>query len=139
MLGARPFMLVPLLIFMAVGLLSYASFVKLSARILRYKVTWTSSFLFAVIMLIVVIVTRIFDVGQAPLIVIGHGVVVIAGLVILGSWFFAKRGTDPAGQVLGFERALRLSGFAFLLMFVTAGALFLLTHVIFHIHPTSPP
>ncbi len=132
-------MLVPLLMFIAVGLLGYASFMKLSARILRYRVAWRSSFLFAVVMLIVVIVARILDVGQPPLIAIGHWVVVIAGLIILGSWFFAKRGTDSVGQVLGFERALRLSGFAFLLMFMTAGALFLLTHVIFHLHPPSSP
>ena len=45
-------MIVPWLSFIAVGLITYAGFVKLAARLLRYKVSWMSSFLFAVIVLV---------------------------------------------------------------------------------------
>jgi hypothetical protein len=117
----------------------YAGFMKLSARLLRYTVSWKSSFAFAAVMLIVATLTRMLDLGQPPSIVIGHGLVVFFGLLILGTWFFSKRGTDPDGDVLGFNRAFRLAGLAFLLMFAAAGALFLLGHVIFHLHPTVPP
>ena len=44
-------MIVPWLIFVAVGLIIYAGFVKLAARLVGYKVSWKSSFLFAAIML----------------------------------------------------------------------------------------
>ena len=48
-------MIIPWLIFMAVGLITYAGFLKLAARLLRYSVSWKSSFLFAGIMLVLVI------------------------------------------------------------------------------------
>ena len=48
-------MIVPWLTFIAVGLVSYAGFLKLAARLLRYSVSWKASFLFAVIMLVLVI------------------------------------------------------------------------------------
>ena len=40
---------------MAVGLITYAGFLKLAACLLRYSVSWKFSFLFAVIMLVAVI------------------------------------------------------------------------------------
>jgi hypothetical protein len=40
-------MIVPWLIFIAMGLITYAGFIKLAAGLLRYKVLWKSSFLFA--------------------------------------------------------------------------------------------
>jgi hypothetical protein len=48
-------MIVPLLVLIAVGLVTYAGFLKLAACLLRYSVSWKSSFLFAGIMMIAVI------------------------------------------------------------------------------------
>src|SRR6516225_739236 len=47
-------MIVPLLIFIAVALTSYAGFLKLAARLLRYSVPWKVSFLFAGIIMVAV-------------------------------------------------------------------------------------
>ena len=57
-------MIVPWLIFIAVGLITYAGFVKIAARILRYKVSWKSSFLFAVIVLVLVIFDHVLAFDQ---------------------------------------------------------------------------
>ena len=43
-------MIVPWLTFIAIGLITYAGFLKLAARLLRYSVSWKASFLFAGIM-----------------------------------------------------------------------------------------
>ena len=48
-------MVVPLVILIAVGLISYAGFLKLAARLLRYSVSWKSSFAFAGIMMVAVV------------------------------------------------------------------------------------
>jgi hypothetical protein len=62
---ATPLMIVPWLIFIAVGLIAYAGFVKLAARLLRYKVSWNSSFLFAIIVLVLVILDHVVAFDQA--------------------------------------------------------------------------
>ena len=43
------------LTFIAVGLVTYSGFLKLAARLLRYSVSWKASFLFAGIMLVLII------------------------------------------------------------------------------------
>jgi type II secretory pathway component PulL len=48
-------MIVPLLSFIALGFITYAGFLKLAARLLRYSVSWKASFLFAGIILVLVI------------------------------------------------------------------------------------
>jgi hypothetical protein len=113
-------MLVPLLIFIAVGLITYAGFVKLAARILHYAVSWKSGLLFAAIVLVVVVFARILDLGQPAAISIGHGVIVLLGAIIFGSWFFSGRGTDRSGTVLGWSGGARLTGLAFGIMVLIA-------------------
>ncbi len=58
-------MLVPLLVFIVIGVLVYASFVKLAAHVLRYRITWNSGFLFAAIVLSLVVISRFLasDIG----------------------------------------------------------------------------
>ena len=51
----------PMLIFIALGLITYAAFLKLSPRLFRYSVSWRS------------VAIRM-----------GHGVVLLLGLIILG-------------------------------------------------------
>jgi hypothetical protein len=116
----------------------YAAYVKLSARLLRYRVRWITSFAFAVILWIIVVCTRFLDLGQPFAIAIGHSIVVLLAVLLLGGWFFSTRSIDASGQPVGFSRAFGLSGLTFGLMFATAGILFLLTHVLFRLHPPTP-
>jgi hypothetical protein len=86
---ATPLMIVPWLIFIAVGLITYAGFVKLAARLLRYKVSWMSSFLFAVIVLVLVIFDHVLAFDQPVAIRIVHVVVLLLVLVIWVAGFSA--------------------------------------------------
>jgi hypothetical protein len=121
-----------------IALCLYAAYVKLSARLLRYRVRWISSFVFAVIIWFVAVLSRMLDIGQPLPIVIGHSVVVLFAVLLLGGWFFSGRSTDATGQPVGFSRAFGLSGLTFGLMFATGAILLLLTHVLFHLHPPTP-
>jgi hypothetical protein len=116
-------MIVPWLIFIALGLITYAGFLKLAARLLRYSVSWKFSFLFAGIMLVVVIFDHVLAFSEPVAIRIGHGVVLLLGLVILGSWFFSGRGTNRRGTVLGWSGGIRLMALAFAMMVVAAFAI----------------
>ena len=120
---ATPLMIVPWLIFIAVGLITYSGFLKFAARLLRYSVSWKSSFLFASIMLVVVIVDHVLVVSQPVAIRIGHAVVMVVGLVFLGGWFFSGRGTNRHGAVLGWPGGWRLVALMFAMMVVVAFAI----------------
>jgi hypothetical protein len=121
-----------------VALCLYAAYVKLSARLLRYRVRWITSFAFAVIIWFIAVLARMLDLGQPLAIAIGHSVVVLFAVLLLGGWFFSTRSSDASGQPVGFSKAVGLSGLTFGLMFATAGILFLLTHVLFHLQPATP-
>jgi hypothetical protein len=116
-------MMVPWLTFIAVALVTYAAFLKLAARLLRYSVSWKCSFLFAGIILVAVIFPHVLVFSEPVAIRIGLGVVLMLGLVILGSWFFSGRGTNRHGSVLGCSGGLRLMALAFGMMIVVAFAI----------------
>ena len=116
-------MILPWVIFTAVGLFTYTGFLKLAARLFRYSVSWTSSFLFAGIMLIVVIVDHVLIFSQPAAIRIANGVVVLLGLAVLGGWFFSRRGTNRSDAVLGWSGSLRLVALAFAMMIVVGFAI----------------
>ena len=116
----------------------YAAFIKLSARLLRYRVRWLSSFAFAAIIWLIAVFARMLDLGQPLANAIGHSVVVLFAVLLLGGWFFSTRSTDASGQPVGFAKAFGLLGLTFGLMFVAAGFLFLLAHVLFHLQPAKP-
>jgi hypothetical protein len=113
-------MIIPWLIFIAVGLITYAGFVKLAARLLRYRVSWKSSFMFAVIVFVIVICDHVLAFRQPVTIRIGHAVALLVGLLILGSWFFSERGTNRSGIVRGWGGGIRLIALAFAMMVVVA-------------------
>ena len=119
--------------------MTYAAFVKLAARLLRCRVSWKSSFLFAVIVLAAVVVDHLFAFRQPVAIRIGHGVVLLLGLVTLGAWFFSKRGTNRIGTVLGWSGAMRLIALAFAMMVVVALAIVISAQVFLskHLSPSS--
>jgi len=121
-----------------VALCLYAAYVKLSARLLRYRVRWINSFVFAVIIWFIAVFARLLDLGQPVAIAVSHSVIVLFAVLVLGGWFFSTRSTDASGQPVGFSRAFGFSGLTFGLMFATAGVLFLLAHVLFHLYPPTP-
>lgn len=88
-------MIVPWLTFIAAALITYAGFLKLAARILRYGVLWKSTFLFAGIMLVIVILGHVLTFNEPIALRIGHNVVLLVGLVVLGGWFFSKARHEP--------------------------------------------
>jgi hypothetical protein len=132
-------MIVPWLTFIAVGLITYAGFLKFAARLLRYTVSWKASFLFAGIMLVAVIIDHVLAFSELVAIRIGHGVVVLIGLVILGGWFFSKRGTNRRGEVLGWSGGIRLMALAFAMMIVVAFAIVIPVQVFLSNHLSPPP
>jgi hypothetical protein len=111
------------LIFVAVGVITYAGFLKVAARLLRNKVSWKSSFLFAVIVLVLVIFDHVLAFHQPVMIRIVHVVVLLVVLVILGSWFFSARGMNRSGTLLGWGGGIRLIALTFGMMFVVAFAI----------------
>ena len=132
-------MIVPWLIFIAVGLIAYAGFVKIAARLLHYDVSWRSSFVFAAIMLVLVILDHVLAVNQPVAIRIGHVVVLLLALLALGSWFFSKRGTNRGGTVLGWRGGLRLMALAFAMMLVVLFTIVVPAQVFLSKHLSSPP
>jgi hypothetical protein len=132
-------MIVSWLLFIAVGLIIYAGFLKLAARLLRYSVSWKSSFLFAGIMLVAVIVDHGLVFREPVATRIGHGVMLAVGLVILGSWFFSGRGTNRQGAVLGWSGGIRLMALAFAMMIAVAFAIVLPAQVFLSKHLPLPP
>ena len=123
----------------SMGLISYAGFVKIAAHLLRYKVSWKSSFLFAVIVLVLVIFDHVLAVDQPVAIRVVHAVVLLFVLVIFGSWFFRVRGMNRSGTLLGWGGGIRLIGLAFALMIVLALAIVLPAHVFLSKHFCTPP
>jgi len=132
-------MIVLWLMFIAVGLMIYAGLLKLAARILRYSVSWKSSFLFASIMLIAVIVDHVLVFSQPIAIRIANGVVLLLGLVILGGWFFSRRGTNRSGAVLGWSGGLSLVALTFAMMITVAFAIVIPVQVFLSNHLSTPP
>jgi hypothetical protein len=132
-------MIIPWLIFMAVGLITYAGFLKLAARLLRYSLSWQSSFLFAGIMLVLVIFEHVLVFSEPLATRIGQGVLLLLGLVILGGWFFSGRGTNRHGAVLGWSGGIRLMALAFAMMIVAAFAIVIPVQVFLSNHLSTPP
>jgi len=132
-------MIVPWLIFTAVGLITYAGFLKLAARLLRYSVSWRSSFLFAGIMLVAVIFHHVFFFSEPVATRIVYGVVLLVSLAILGGWFFSGRGTNRRGTVLGWPGGIRLMALAFAMMIVVAFAIVIPAQVFLSKHLSPGP
>jgi len=132
-------MIVPWLSFITVSLITYAGFVKLAARLLRYKVSWKSSFLFALIVLVLVIFDHVLAFHQPVMIRIVHVVVLLVVLVILGSWFFSARGMNRSGTLLGWCGGIRLIALTFAMMVIVSFAIILPAQVFLSKHLTPSP
>ena len=132
-------MIVPWLIFIAVGLVTYTGFLKLAARILRYSVSWKSGFHFAGIMLIIVIFGHLLTFSEPLGLRIGHNVVLLLGLVVLGGWFFSERGTNRRGAILGWAGGIRLVTLAFAMGVVAAFAIVVPVQIFLSNHLSTSP
>jgi hypothetical protein len=132
-------MIVPWLIFIAVGLIIYAGFVKLAARLVGYKVSWKSSFLFAAIMLVLVLFDHLLAVARPVPVRTINVVVLLLVLVILGGWFFGARGIDRNGALIGWGGGIRLVALAFAIMVIVAFAIALPAQLFLSKHLSSPP
>jgi len=132
-------MIVPWLIFIAVGLVTYTGFLKLAARILRYSVSWKSGFHFAGIMLIIVILGHVLTFSEPLALRIGHNVVLLLGLVVLGGWFFSERGTNRRGTILGWVGGMRLVALAFAIGVVVAFAIVVPAQIFLSNHLSTSP
>ena len=132
-------MIVPWLIFIAVGLVIYAAFLKLAARLLRYSVSWKSGFHYAGIMLIIVIFGHLLTFSEPLAPRIGLNVVLLLGLVVLGGWFFSGRGTNRRGAILGWGGGMRLVALAFAIGVVVAFAIAVPVQIFLGDHLSPPP
>jgi len=132
-------MIVPWLTFIAMGLITYAGFLKLAARFLRYSVSWKASFLFAGIILVLVIFEHLLVFSQPVAVRIGYGMVLVLVLIMLGGWFFRGRGTNRRGATLGWSGAIRLMALAFAMMIVVAFAIVIPVQVFLSNHLSTPP
>ena len=132
-------MIVLWLIFIAVALLIYAGFLKLAARILCYSVSWKVSFLFAGIMVVAVIFHHVLLFSAPVAIRIGLGAVLLLGLVILGGWFFSRRGTNRSGAVLGWSGGLSLIALTLVMMITVAFATVIPVQVFLSNHLSPSP
>jgi hypothetical protein len=132
-------MIVPLLFFIAMGLVTYERFLKLAARLLRYNVSWNASFFFAVIMLVLVIFEHVLVFSEPMATRIGYGVMLLLVLIILGGWVFSRRGTNRNGAVLGWSGALRLVALAFAMIIVVAFAIAMPVQVFLSNHLSPAP
>ena len=91
----RALMIVPWLIFIAMGLITYAGLIKLAAGLLRYKVSWKSSFLFAVVMLVLVIFDHVLAFDQ-PIAIRFLMMVVVALAIALRAQVFLSKHFSPS-------------------------------------------
>jgi len=132
-------MIVPWLTFIIVGLITYAGFLKLAARLLRYSVSWKSGFHFAGIMLIIVIFGHVLTVSEPLALRIGNNVVLLLGLVVLGGWFFNERGTNRRGAILGWGGGMRLVAVAFAIGVVVAFAIAVPVQIFLNQHLSTSP
>jgi hypothetical protein len=126
----------PLVIFICL----YAGIVKLAARLLRYTLSWKLSFVFALAMLIIAIVSRAlqFAIGYSLPLWLAL-ILLLAVYVLLGAWLFGERATNASGQVLGWRGGARLSVCAFLVMVVFALLLLGVSLLLHSFRPMTPP
>jgi len=96
-------------------------------------------FLFAVIVLGLVIFDHVLAFDQPVALRVVHVVVVLLVLVVLGSWFFSARGMNRSGTLLGWGGGIRLITLTFAVMVIVAFAILLPAQVFLSKHLSPSP
>lgn len=105
---------------LALVMAMYASFLKLAARILRFRgVTWVRTFVFAALLFVLSMLVRgaifYFEVQLPALIALSLG----TGLhLFFGAWFFRARALGQDGQVVGWSGGAKLTAIAMAFLFL---------------------
>jgi hypothetical protein len=117
--------LVPVVVMFTLIPALYGAYIKLSMRLLRYSgITWKQGFVFGLIIVLCSALMRaaMFGIGVSlPLVP-----AILIGLVLnwlIGSWYFSSRADIADGGTLGWDKALKLTGLAVLMLGLTGGLL----------------
>ena len=132
---------VPAIVFFVVLPCIYGVYTKLSARLLRASdLRWKHGFLFGLLVCAASVAGRIVSFASGATLPLAVGIFVsLAAHLLLGGWFFSTRGTDAAGNALGWPGAVKLSALTFLLMGITAAILFGVAHALLGSIANTPP
>jgi len=117
--------LIPILTLVTLIPATYGAYIKMSARLLRQEgITWKQGFVFG---LTIVIYSFL---GSSISLRLGYSLPIIPGIVLgflanmlIGGWFFSKRGTNAGGGPLGWGGAVKLTGLAFVMLVLTGAVL----------------
>lgn len=101
--------------------------------------SWKSGFQFAGILLIIVILGHVLTFSEPLALRIGHNVLLLLGLVVLGGWFFSERGTNRRGSILGWAGGMRLVVLAFAIGVVVAFAIVVPVQIFLSNHFSPSP
>jgi hypothetical protein len=74
-------------------------------------------------MLLITIFGRVLAFGEPLATRIGYNIVLLAGQIVFGSWFFSRRGTNRQGTILRWPGGLRLVALMHAMMFVLVFAI----------------
>lgn len=110
----------------------YGAYIKLSARLLRYdRITWKQSYLFGLVVVICSSLMRAATLG------LGHSLSFIPAIVLgllfnmlIGGWFFGRRGANNEEGPLGWGRAMKLTGLALSMLCLTGAILIVVPNMI---------
>ena len=69
-------------------------------------------------MLVIVIFGHVLALSESLATRIGYNILLLAGQIVFGSWFFSGRGTNRQGAILGWSGGLRLVALMFAMIFV---------------------
>ena len=110
--------LIPLLVAIIVIPSIFGGFIKISARILRYKkITWIQGAIAGLIIVLFSIFGRLIWslLDYTPPIVLGV-VIGFSTTCVIGGWFFSKKGINSSGNVLGWRGAVQLTALAYVML-----------------------
>ena len=90
-------------------------------------------------MLVLVIFEHMLVFSEPVATRIGHGLVLLLVLIILGGWFLSRRSTNRRGAPVGWSGGIRLVALAFAMMIVAAFAIVIPVQVFLSNHLSPPP
>jgi len=117
--------LVPVLLMFTLIPAFYGALIKLSARILKYQtIPWKQAYAFGIILILFSALMRaaFWGLGQAIPLVPGLMLGLTANWLV-GSWYFSGKCANSEEEKLGWEKALKLTGLAIIMVGLIGGIL----------------